>query len=93
MIDKGLLLQRVDQEILTSSVRVNRRAFKDLKALIEAGAYDIEIPADKLRLAYDRASVDGSLGVVWHDAAKEAYQDGLLTALEILNIKVKGLNN
>ncbi|MMZ62097.1 hypothetical protein D1872_242850 [compost metagenome] len=42
--------------------------------------------------AYNTAPVDGSKCTFWTDEGKEAYQDGFVTALEILGVQVKDLN-
>lgn len=47
---------------------------------------------EKLKEAYNLASVDGSQITFWTDEGKEAYQDGFITALDLLGIKVEGLN-
>lgn len=46
----------------------------------------------KLIESYNRAPVDGSPSTFWVDEGKEAYQDGFITALDLLGIKVEGLN-
>lgn len=46
----------------------------------------------KLIETYNRAPVDGSQSTFWVDEGKEAYQDGLVTALQILGVKVEDLN-
>lgn len=47
---------------------------------------------ERLKEAYRRAPVDGSQFTFWADEGKEAYQDGLVTALQILGVQVKDLN-
>ncbi len=47
---------------------------------------------ERLKEAYNRAPVDGSKRVTWCDEGKEAYQDGFVTALQILGVQVKDLN-
>lgn len=47
---------------------------------------------DRLKEAYNRAPVDGSKRITWCDEGKEAYQDGFITALDLLGIKIEGLN-
>ncbi len=42
---------------------------------------------------YNRAPVDGSQSTTWTDEGKEAYQDGFVTALEIIGVNVKDLNS
>lgn len=46
----------------------------------------------KLIEAYNRAPVDGSKSTTWTDEGKEAYQDGFVTALQILGVEVEDLN-
>lgn len=46
----------------------------------------------KLTDTYFDAPVDGSKSKHWTDEGKEAYQDGFITALDLLGIKVEGLN-
>lgn len=41
---------------------------------------------------YFDAPVEGSKSRKWVDEGKEAYQDGFITALDLLGIKVEGLN-
>ncbi|MNW53472.1 hypothetical protein D3C74_310340 [compost metagenome] len=47
---------------------------------------------ERLKEAYNRTPVDGSQSATWTDEGKEAYQDGFNTALDLLGIKVEGLN-
>lgn len=47
---------------------------------------------ERLKEAYNRAPVDGSKRITWCDEGKEAYQDGFITALDLLGIKIEGLN-
>lgn len=47
---------------------------------------------EKLTNTYFDAPVEGSKSRKWVDEGKEAYQDGFITALDLLGIKVEGLN-
>ena len=47
---------------------------------------------ERLIEAYNRAPVDGSSSTFWKGEGKEAYQDGFVTALQILGIEVEDLN-
>ncbi|GIO42507.1 hypothetical protein [Paenibacillus apis] len=47
---------------------------------------------ERLKEAYNLAPVDGSKCTFWTDEGKEAYQDGFVTALQILGVQVKDLN-
>lgn len=55
-------------------------------------ANEIKVDAQKLIEAYNRASVGGSQSTFWDGEGKEAYQDGFVTALQILGIEVEDLN-
>lgn len=54
---------------------------------------EIKVDAQKLIEAYSRAPVDGSQSTFWVDEGKEAYQDGFVTALQILGVEVEDLNS
>jgi len=47
---------------------------------------------ERLIEAYKRAPVDGSSSTFWDGEGKEAYQDGFVTALQILGVEVEDLN-
>ncbi|MDU0329207.1 hypothetical protein RW092_03190 [Paenibacillus sp. 3LSP] len=41
---------------------------------------------------YHRAPVDGSSSTFWDGEGKEAYQDGFMTALDLLGVKIEDIN-
>lgn len=41
---------------------------------------------------YHHAPVDGSQSTFWDGEGKEAYQDGFMTALDLLGVKIEDFN-
>lgn len=55
-------------------------------------ASEIKVDGQKLIDAYNRAPVDGSSSTFWKGEGKEAYQDGFMTALDLLGVKIEDFN-
>ncbi|MNH94456.1 hypothetical protein D3C73_470770 [compost metagenome] len=97
--DMGVVIIKVDG----SNITVNEEltipeaiAFRDeLTDMIDwiSGTTIKSETAEILKKAYNRATVAGSERVTWCDEGKDAYQDGMVMALDLLGINVDGINS